>query len=374
MKKESVQSEAGRTRIARGAGASRRTVGRLLALCLALPLDSFLASGGSPQDQPKPEITSVVKAVNVLATVRNTRGDLVTNLTKSDFILEEDDHTQTINDFVAGNDLPLTLGLLVDTSRSQRHVLGGERGTSYNFLDHVLREDKDKAFVIHFDHEVEMLQDVTSSHNKLQKSLDLLDTSDNRDSGSGPYGRGSRGEDRGSLLYDAVFLASDEVMKKQRTRRALIILSDGVDGGSKESLEDAIEAAQRSNTLVYSVLFADEDEHRGGGFGGPRIGMGGGGPMGGGGGQRRPPQAERPDGKGVLTQVSKETGARLYEVSRKLPIDKIFAQIQEELRSQYSLGFAPEGMDAAAGYHKLQLTTKQKDLVVQARDGFWADR
>jgi VWFA-related protein len=148
-----------------------------------------------------------------------------------------------------------------------------------------------------------------------------------------------------------------------------------VDGGSKESLEDAIEAAQRSGTLVYSVLFADEDEHRGGGgFGGPRIGMGGGGPMGGGGGQRRPPQAERPDGKGVLTQVSKETGARLYEVSRKLPIEKIFAQIQEELGSQYSFGFAPEGMDAAAGYHKLQLTTKQKDLIVQARDGFWADR
>jgi VWFA-related protein len=102
--------------------------------------------------------------------------------------------------------------------------------------------------------------------------------------------------------------------------------------------------------------------------------MGGGGPLGGGGGHRRPPEEERPDGKKVLTQISKETGARMFEVSKKLPIEMVYAQIEDELRNQYSLGYTPDGADAASGYHKLALTTKQKDLVVQARDGFYADR
>jgi VWFA-related protein len=170
------------------------------------------------------------------------------------------------------------------------------------------------------------------------------------------------------LLYDAVYLASNELMKKQQGRKALIVLSDGVDRGSKETLASAVEAAQRADTLVYSILFADQQAYGGGGgFGG--RGMGGMGRHGG--GRGRYPQATRPDGKKILARISKETGARLFEVSKKQPIEQIYDRIQEELRNQYSLGYTPDRADAGAGYHKIRLVTKQKELAVQARDGYY---
>jgi VWFA-related protein len=221
-----------------------------------------------------------VKVVNVLATVRDKQGKIVQNLTKDDFTLEEDGRPQTIRYFSRETDLPLTLGLLIDTSMSQRRVLGQERTASYRFLDQVLREDKDMAFVIHFDREVELLEDLTSSRKKLESALTSLDTPQPQQRGGGAGGSypgsggggGSRGGRRGggTMLYDAVLLASDEIMKKQHGRKAVIILSDGVDTGSKVSLTSAIESAQRADTLVYSILFADEQGYgqRGGGFGG----------------------------------------------------------------------------------------------------------
>ena len=175
----------------------------------------------------------------------------------------------------------------------------------------------------------------------------------------------------GTTLYDAIYLASDELMKKQQGRKALVILSDGVDRGSKESLESAIEAAQRADTLVYSVYFkgAEDFGQRRGGFGYPGMG----GPMGGGrrGGGRRYPQEEHVDGKKILERISKETGGRMFEASsKKDQLDKIYTSIEEELRNQYNLGFSP-GKDDPAGYHKLQLATKQKDDQIQARAGFY---
>src|SRR5580693_9069918 len=318
-----------------------------LLLCAALVL---LGSAPLLSQQQGPTISVNVKMVTMFATVRDKHGALVRNLTKDDFALEQDGHPQTITYFAPDSDLPLTLGLLVDTSMSQRRVLDQERDASHAFLDHLLREDKDKAFVIHFDHEVELLQDLTSSRQKLEASLDQLgrpqfsQTSGGGSSGGGDPdsggsggggGRGSHGYGGGgTLLYDAVYLASDELMKKQQGRKALIILSDGVDHGSKETLRDAIETAERSDTLVYSILFADQEGYgNGGGYGGGHHGGG----MGGGGGHRYPQQS-RPDGKKVLEQMSKETGGRFFEVSKKEPIDQIYAEINEELRSQYGLG------------------------------------
>src|SRR5271154_6623914 len=270
-----------------------------LVLCGAL-----LLFAGAPllSQQQGPTISVNVKLVTMFATVRDKHGALIRNLTKDDFALEQDGHPQTITYFAPDSDLPLTLGLLVDTSMSQRRVLDQERDASHAFLDHLLREDKDKAFVIHFDHEVELLQDLTSSRQKLEASLDQLgrpqfsQTGSGGSSGGDPNGGGSRGSHGygggGTLLYDAVFLASDELMRKQQGRKALIILSDGVDHGSKETLRDAIETAQRADTLIYSVLFADKEGNgNGGGYGGGHMGGGG---MGGGGmgsgGQRGYPQ------------------------------------------------------------------------------------
>ncbi len=360
--------------------------------------------------QPITTLSVNVKVVTVLATVHDKHGAVINDLRKDDFTLTEDGRAQDIRYFSLDTNLPLTLGLLVDSSLSQRRVLDQERSASHSFLDQMVREDQDKAFIIHFDREVELLEDLTSSHVKLGDALNQLKTPEspryygNSGPGSGggrvqgggsPYprsgGGGYPGAGRapmrnpaaGTLLYDAIYLASNEVINKQSGRKALIILSDGVDFGSKEKLDSAIESAQRSNSVVYSILFKDDDAYKGGGpNGGPnRRGPNGGGfgipgrrgPMGGGGmggPGRFPPQ--HPDGKKTLERICTETGGRLFEVTKKESIDDIYSEIAQDLRNQYDLGYTPDRSGAAAaGYHKIQLTTKRKDLIVQAREGYY---
>lgn len=353
--------------------------------------------------QDVPTLSVNVKVINVLATVRDKKGDIVKNLTKDDFTLTEDGRPQTIKYFSQQSDLPLTLGLLVDTSLSQRRVLGEERDASYVFLDQLLRLDRDNAFVLHFDFDVELLQDITASRQKLKAALDELELAEERGGSRPGGGGGSRGGNGGGWsgggggvgwpgggvgfpgggrrrgggpggggggggrghyggggtdLYDAVYLASDELMSNQKGRKAVIILSDGVDTGSKLTLADAVEAAQKADTMVYSILFSDESAYQGGGFGFP-------------GGRRGGGMQNHPDGKKVLQQLSRETGGRFYEVSKKEPIDKIYASIQEELRNQYNIGYSSD-KPYDGSYRKIQLATKSSDLKVQAREGYYA--
>jgi VWFA-related protein len=368
-------------------------IGRRGFLLALAPLTRLLRAQQSP-----PTFSSDVKVVNVLATARDKKGQIVTDLKQDEFHLADDGQPQTIRYFAREIDLPLTLGLLVDTSMSQRRVLGQERTASYRFLDQVLRENKDLAFVIHFDHEAELLQDLTSSRKQLEDALAQLElpqqdqpqlnrrgSGGGNPGGGGGYpgggggypggggggggypgggggrgGRGSRGP--GTVLYDSVLLASDELMRKQHGRKALILLTDGVDNGSKVTLERGIEAAQRADTLVYSILFADEE---GSGFSQGLGGMGRRGGMGRGGGY------DRPDGKKVLERLARETGGGFFQVSKKRPIDDIYKQIQEELRSQYNLGYTPEPASANAYFHKIALTTTRKEVVLQAREGYY---
>jgi VWFA-related protein len=359
----------------------------LLLASPALPSQQASPSQEASSSQETPTFSSDVKVVNVLATVRDKHGQIVNNLNKDDFKLEQDGHPQTIRYFAKETDLPLTLGLLVDTSMSQRRVLEQERSASYGFLNDLMRPDKDKACVIHFDWDIELLQDLTSSHQKLEAALEKLDMPQFDQAGGGAPGGGGGGGHRrtggGTTLYDAVFLASDELMRKQEGRKALVLLTDGVDTGSKVSLGRAIETAQRANTLVYSILYADPDAyghnyggHMGGGGMGRPGGWGGGGmgrgPGGGGGGY--PQQMESADGKKVLQRISKETGGRFFEVSKKQPINEIYTQIEEELRNQYSLGYTPDKAVAGTGYHKITLTTTNKDLIVQTREGYYAEQ
>ena len=341
------------------------------------------SSTQQPAASPSPDaqFSTDVKVVTVLATVHDKQGKIISDLTKDDFDLSDEGRPQTIRYFSRETDLPLTLGLLVDTSLSQRLVLNEERDASRRFVEKVLREDRDQTFLIHFDHDTELLQDLTSSRAKLERALDQVEIAQEdrpqmRRGGGGGYPGGGypgggggypRGGGRraGTTLYDAIYLASNELMRKRQGRKALILLTDGVDNGSKTSLPEAIESAQRSDTLVYSIWFTGEEQTQQ-----PFGGFGGGGRGRHGGGYPRQ-QEQRPDGKKVLEKISGDTGGGFFAVSKKLSIDQIYDRIEEELRNQYSLGFSPEKADSA-GFRKITLTVKQKGLVVQTREGYYS--
>jgi len=179
-------------------------------------------------------------------------------------------------------------------------------------------------------------------------------------------GQGRGGFGGGTALYDAVFLAADEVLKKQQGRKAVVLLSDGVDNGSKTSIGSAIESAQRADMLVYSIRFADDSARSPITFSAPGIGRGGRRR----GGRPQPQQRRNPvDGKKILERISQETGGGYFEVTNKLPLDKIYDQIEEELRNQYSLGYTPD--QSSGGYHKILVSVKRKGLAVRARDGYY---
>jgi VWFA-related protein len=339
-----------------------------------------------------------VRAVNVLATVRDRKGHIVGNLTKDDFILEENGKQQEIRFFSRQTDLPLTIGLLIDTSESQRNLIEDERRASYQFLDQVLRPDQDQAFVIQFDSEAELLQDLTNSRDLLQKALNSLkgvpvlrrpangsDTTDSpfffflqswpggvqipgisgipggqRRPGGGSGGGGRRdgapgGQGRqtagGTVLYDAVFLASDEILQNQERRKAIILISDGVDRGSKVSEKEATAAAHHADTLIYCVRYFDSSAY-GGRFGGDRG------------------RDEGAIATKTLKLLSQETGGLEFEVSKKLSLKEIYEKIQEELRNQYNLGYTPSN-STGNEFRYIKLRTKDNKLVVVTRAGHY---
>lgn len=275
--------------------------------------------------------TTSVRVVNVLASVRTKKGTIVADLTKDDFVLLEQGRPQAIQYFSPQGDLPLTLGLLVDTSMSQDRVLVAERSACLRFLDQVLRVEKDNVFVVQFDSRVMVRQNRTSSYMKLEEALSQVDTPSRNELRNG-IGAGTK-------LFDAVDTSVRLVMKDVVGRKALILLTDGVDYGSSSTLAEAIEAAQKQDTILYSILFADRNGDT---------------------------------GRGVLMKLAQETGGAFFEVSKKLPIDAIFTLIQNELRSQYNLGYVSDRPTEVSEFRKILLTTRQMGLVVQARNRYWA--
>lgn len=283
------------------------------------------------------KFSSDVKVVALLANVHDSNGTIVKNLTKDDFRLLEDGRPQTIRYFSQESDLPLTIGLLVDSSRSMETVFEPERVASIQFFNQVLRQDRDRAAIVHFDISVEILQGLTSSRDQLAAALAQL-----------------RVQTRiSTLLYDAVHQASDDIMRKQSGRKAFILLSDGMDVGSKTTIGDAIEYAQRADTIIYSVLFAHSRRFRG-------IGIGT---------AVRAAYATR--GAKAMERLARETGGEYFRVSADNPIEKIYAQIEEDLRNQYSIGYTSTRPDTDGKYRKLKLTTTKKGLVVSTRDGYY---
>jgi VWFA-related protein len=386
--------------------AAHSFVGCALAVSLCAVAQTPPAQGKT--DAPVGQTTTLsldARLVNLPVVVRDKKGALIQNLTKEDFTLMVDGHGENIRYFDKDKDLPLTLGLLVDVSQSVRNALDDERTASSAFLDQMLTAPEgrtpDRAFIIQFSRETELLQDLTSSRPKLQAALKELGSSNpnpqrnpppdpddnNNGNGGNGGGRGSR-HGGGTTLYDGVFLAADELMSKQKGRKALVVLTDGEDNGSRETLNRCIEAAQRADTVVYAIYFKGDERgnqqqsnNRGGGFpgGGGRFPGGGGGYPGGGGrypgggGQR--PQENREDGKKILQRITGETGGRMFEESKKQDFTAIYSQIAEELRQQYRLGFTPDQAIMEDGYHQIDLTLpKKKDLKIQTRDGYYTGK
>jgi len=341
-------------------------------LCAALPLQGRQAA---PQASPAPTLTIQAQLVNLPVVVRDKNGALVTTLNKDEFSLQVDGRQQPIRYFDRDNNLPLTLGLLADTSGSVRSALDDERAASEAFLDQMVTSPAgrapDQAFLIEFAHQVDLLQDLTPSVPKLRAALNKVgderrdDAQNGGNSGYGGYGHG-RGFRGGTTLYDAIYLGSTDLMQKQQGRKAIVVLTDGEDRGSMETLNSAIAAAQRAETVVYAIYFKGRQYGHGGyghgGFGG-RGGYPGGGGRGG---------EQHVDGRKVLDEIAKETGGRMFEVSGKQTFAGIYTQIGEELRSQYRLGYVPDAAAAAAGFHRVQLTLRNdRKFSIQTRGGYY---
>jgi VWFA-related protein len=376
-----------------------RTLTALTALVLAC---GWLAATGQQTGNNQPALTLKMQAREVLlpVTVRDKHGNLVTNLTAADFTLTEDGRPQVIKSFTRESNLPFRLGLLVDTGRSVFGALDSERAAAAKFVDLMLPatpkagNEVDQAFLIHFDREVELLQDFTNSRDKLHQELDGMGPTQGHDSSQGPetsnddqggYGqRPGRGMRGGSTqLYDAIYLASDELMKPKDGRKALVVFADGVDRGSKETLNEAIDAAEHANVSVYTIYFKGEVERgiSSGFSGGRRGGMGGGWPGGGGGypgggypGDRGPRGSSQPqvDGRKIMQQIAARTGARYFEARKKDNLADIYSQIAEELRGQYLLTYTPNPVDNDGAYHKIALKANKGNLEVVTREGYYA--
>ncbi|MBZ5574472.1 MAG: VWA domain-containing protein [Acidobacteriia bacterium] len=302
------------------------------------------AQSTAPNDQePVDTLKISVNVVQLFFNVKDKKGGLIPNLTKDQFQVLEDGKPQTIKYFAAESNLPLTLGILIDTSPSQRQVLEMEKEVGGQFLDQVLRE-KDLAFVLGFDVDVDLLQDFTSSTKLLKKAMN-----NTRIGGGGSMSPGMGGGPVPTLsqacctmLYDAVYLASHDELAQQVGRKAMILLTDGEDEGSKVKVQDAIEAAQKSDSICYVLLIADRGTWQG--FGG-----------------------------GEMNKLAKETGGRVIEVGNKFEkLKEGFSQIANELRSQYNLGYVPTNDKQDGTFRKIQIQPNNKDYKIQARSGYYA--
>jgi VWFA-related protein len=282
-----------------------------------------------------------VDIVNLMFSVRDKKGALIGDLQKDEFSVFEDGKQQTVKYFARESDLPLTLGLLIDVSGSQRNLIEVEKHAAEQFFSKVLGP-KDMAFLISFGSEAELLQDSTNSVKLLRAGLnDLRVRSSPVGLHPGPVPTAS--QPRGTILFDAVYLAADEKLRKEVGRKAMVLITDGVDQGSRYKLSDAIAAAHRADAIIYSIHYFDPGAYA-------YFGV----------------------SDSDLKKMSEETGGRMFRVDRKNSLDDIFTQIQQELRTQYFIGYTPTNPAKDGSFRKVEIKTTRKDLKVQARKGYFA--
>ena len=317
----------------------------------SIPTSKSHDADDDSQDQPVGTFKTGVDIVQLFFNVKDKHGALIPNLNKDNFDLTEEGQAQTIKYFKAESDLPLTLGILIDSSGSQMRVLDMEKEVGGSFLETTLR-GKDEAFVISFDVDISLLQDFTNSVSRLKHALNeaKINTGGVSCSGGpigpqGPIPCSSTGP-RGTALYDAVYLASHDEFSHEVGRKAMILLTDGEDQGSRLKIKDAIEAAQKADAICYVLLIADR------GF---AYGFGG------------------YTGVADMKKMTQETGGRVIEVGNKIEkLRQAFDQISQELRSQYNIGYSPTNTTRDGSFRRVEIKPKQGDYKIQARSGYYA--
>ncbi|MBT9333304.1 VWA domain-containing protein [Paracidobacterium acidisoli] len=318
----------------------------------APPVSNFPNTSTDQEANPSETLKVNVNLVSLYFTVRDKHNGLVANLIKDDCNIFEDKQPQTVKNFTAETDLPLTLGILLDTSGSQQNVLQMEQQAADNFLKQVLRK-KDEAFLVTFDVNVNLEQDFTNSPSLLARAIDHTEINTAGGNGAaGVPGIGTgpvpvHGTPKGTLLYDAVDLASNDKLRSETGRKALILLTDGEDQGSETKPGKAIEAAQKSNAIVYVLLIADRGAYFNyGGF---------------------------YTGDAQMRKLAEDTGGRVINVGNNgKKMEDAFAQIEEELRTQYLASYTPTNKALDGSYRKVDIFCKGDGLKVQSRKGYYA--
>lgn len=314
----------------------RCAVGLLLAMpAFAMAQQPPPAEGGT--------LKATTEVVSIYAVVREKNGHLIPDLSKDDFVVEEDQQPQEIKYFSREADTPLTMGILVDTSPSQGRVLEEEKTQAEAFLREVLRP-KDLAFVLNFDVDVTLLQDFTADLHRLDHAIDECEINGGgvRTPGTFPTGDSSGA----THLYDAVWLSARDLLKNEVGRKVLIMLTDGEDQGSKVRLEAALEAAQKSDLIIYSVDIHDRGFYA-------RAGMG-------------------YSGDSVLRKFSDATGGSVIHTNSGKGTAEAFQKIASELRTQYLLGYTPSNTKLDGTYRKIDVKVRNRPVKVSARRGYYA--
>jgi VWFA-related protein len=306
------------------------------------------APKAEPDQEPAETLKVNVNVVGLFFNVKDKHGALLPNLTKDDFQVFEDGKQQTIKYFAAESNLPLTLGMLIDSSGSQMRVLDMEKEVGGAFLRQILT-DKDEAYVIDFNVDASLVQDYTRDVHRLQAALNKVKINTGFTTGPIPGAGGGpvpTAPARGTVLYDAVYLSAHDMLAKEVGRKAMILLTDGEDEGSQLKIKDAIEAAQKADAIVYVLLCADR-----GFYGSFQMGY---------------------SGEGEMRKLTEATGGRVINVGNKFDkLREAFDQIAAELRSQYNLGYTPINTVLDGGYRKLEIKSRE-GYKIQTRAGYYA--
>jgi VWFA-related protein len=316
-----------------------RSIKKVVTRCAAAWVVWMMATPAMPQE-PAPQgpvIKAEVNLVNLFATVRDKKKHIMTGLKKEDFRIFENEQEQKVAFFSAEKTLPITLGLLIDTSGSEMNRLGAEQEAASRFLNQVMRKG-DEAMVVSFDLDVDLLSDFTDDRAQLNRAIHHAQI--NAPSAMVTPGTLPSGPN-GTHMYDAIWVTCGEKLATEAGRKALVIITDAEDFGSKVRVEEAIEAAQRTNAVVHFLLVHD------------------------------PGQGWRPD---IARRIADQTGGRVIEVSSEKHLQEAFDQISEELRSEYTLGYYPTNATRDGTFRKIRVEATDRELKVLTRKGYYAPK